>query len=191
MSWADIRAAEAREGSRWEWGAASSYVVRSPLGGVLYDTGSHVLDTLLFLLDLDAPDAAPTVTVESVVRDRDAEPSHDFRARFRLCRGGSELPVDFRVSRTEALPRSVVLHGEHGSLVVGGGFAQQPTAIAGKRAMRLDLPLDMPRPADPSGCFRLEHEAVANPSARPDVGALLEGARFVTLARLLDTLACA
>ena len=163
----DIRAAEAREGSRWEWGAASAYVVRSSFGGVLYDTGSHVLDTLLFLLDLDAPDSAPTVVVESVARDRAAEPSHDFRAHFRLCRGGSELPVEFHVSRTEALPRSVVLHGEHASLVVGGGFAQQPTVIAGKRAMRLDLPLDMPRPADPSGCFRLEHEALANPSASP------------------------
>lgn len=186
----DIRAVEAREGGRWEWGAASPYTVRSSFGGVLFDTGAHVLDTLLFLLDLDDPAAAPTVTVDSVVRDRDTEPSHDFRARFRLCRGGSDLPVDFRVSRTEALPRSVVLHGEHGSLVVGGAFAQQPTVIARKRALRLDLPLDTPRPADATGCFRLEHEALVNPSGRPDVGGLLEGSRFVTLARLFDTLAC-
>jgi predicted dehydrogenase len=188
----DVRAVEAREGGRWEWGAASPYAVRSAFGGVLYDTGAHVLDTLLFLLDLDDPEAAPTVAVESVTRDRDAEPSHDFRARFRLCRGGrSDLPVDFHVSRTQALPRSVVLHGEHASLVVGGAFAQQPTAIAGKRTLRLDLPLDLPRPVDATGCFRLEHEALANPSGRPDVGALLDGARFVTLARLFDSLACA
>ncbi|AGB21355.1 putative dehydrogenase [Mycobacterium sp. JS623] len=187
----NIRAAEAREGARWEWPAASSYVVRSPLGGVLYDTGAHVLDTLLFLLDLDDPGAAPGTAVESVVRDRDTEPSHNFRARFRLCREGSELPVDFRVSRTEALPRSVMLHGEHASLVVGGGFAQQPTTVAGKRAMRVDLPLAVPRPADAAGCFRLEHEALANPSGHQDVVALLEGSRFVTLTQLLDTLACA
>jgi predicted dehydrogenase len=186
----EIRAAQAREGSRWDWGAASAYVVTSPFGGVLYDTGAHVLDTLLFLLGLDTRDATPTVMVESVERDRDAEPSHDFRARFRLCRGESELPVDFRVSRTEALPRSVVLHGEHASLVVSGGFAQQPTVVAGKRALRLDIPLDIPRPVDATGCFRLEHEALANPS-RADVGALLDGARFVTLARLFDTLVCA
>jgi predicted dehydrogenase len=187
----NIHAVEAREGHRWDWRAASPYVVRSSLGGVLYDTGSHVLDTLLFLLDLDAPDAAPAVAVESAVRDRDAEPSHDFRARFRLCRGGNELPVDFRVSRTEALPRSIVLHAERASLVVGGAFAQQPTAIAGKRAVRLDVPLDLPRPADATGCFRLEHEALATPACRADVGTLLDGARFVTLARLFDTLACA
>lgn len=184
----DIRAAEAREGGRWEWPAASAYVLRSALGGVLYDTGAHVLDTLLFLLGLDGPEAAPTVAVESVARDRDAEPAHDFHARFRLRRGDKELSVDFRVSRTQALPRSVVLHGERASLVVGGAFGQQPTVIAGRRAMKLDLPIDVPRPADAAGCFRLEHEALANPS-RADVAALLEGSRFVTLSHLLDSLA--
>ena len=38
---------------------------------------------------------------------------------------------------------------------------------------------------------RLEHEALASPARRADVGTLLDGARFVTLARLFDTLACA
>jgi hypothetical protein len=131
------------------------------------------------------------VAVESVLRDRDPEPSHDFRARFRLCWEDNDLPVDFRVSRTEALPRSVVLHGEHASLVVGGAFAQQPTAIAGKRALRLDMPLDTPRPTGATGCFRLEHEALVDPAEHPEVGALLEGSRFVTLARLFDTLVSA
>jgi predicted dehydrogenase len=187
----DIRGAEARDGFRWDWRAASSYAVTSPSGGVLLDSGSHVLDTLLFLLDLDDPDAAPAMTVESVARDRDAEPSHDFRARFLLRHRGNELPVAFRVSRTEAIPQDIVLHGEHGSLIVSGAFAQQPTVIAGNRATSLDLPLGGSRPADENGCFRLQHEAVANPDDCPDVSALLEGSRFVTLTHLLDTLASA
>ncbi|QYL17874.1 Gfo/Idh/MocA family protein [Mycolicibacterium pallens] len=187
----EIYRAEAREGSRWEWGAASSYVVKSAYGGVLYDTGAHVLDTLLFLLDLDSPDAVPTVTVESVMRNREAEPSHDFEAQFRLSREDMELPVDFRVSRTCALPRSVVLHAERASLVVGGAFAQQPTVVSGGRPMRVDLPLTIQRPQDPSGCYRLENEAIVNPSSHADVSQLLDGSRFLTLAGLFDALVTA
>jgi predicted dehydrogenase len=187
----DIHGAEARDGFRWSWRAASPFVVTSPSGGVLLDSGSHVLDSLLFLLDLDDPDAAPAMTVESVARDRDTEPSQDFRARFLLRHRSNELPVDFRVSRTEAIPQDIVLHGEHGSLIVSGKFAQQPAIIAGSRATSLDLPLAGSRPADQNGCFRLQHEAVANPSDHPDISALLEGSRFVTLTHLLDALACA
>ena len=184
-----IHAAEAREGSRWSWPARSPYMVRSFCGGVLYDTGSHVLDTLLFLLGLDAAETALTVTIDSVVRDRPAEPSHDFGARFRLHREESEIRVDFRVSRTEALPTSLVLQGERASLVVASTFSQQPTLIAGGRPMRLDLPLGSPRPADFTSCIRLEHEALASPFRRPEVAALLDGSRFVKLTQLLDTLA--
>jgi predicted dehydrogenase len=187
----DIHGAEARDGFRWSWRAESPYAVTSPSGGVLPDSGSHVLDSLLFLLDLDDPDAAAAITVESVARDRDTEPSQDFRARFLLPHKGNELPVNFRVSRTEAIPQDIVLHGEHGSLIVSGKFAQQPALIAGNRATRLDLPLGGSRPADLTGCFRLQHEAVANPSAHPDVNALLEGSRFVTLTHVLDTLVSA
>lgn len=188
----DIHGAEARDGFRWNnWRAESPYAATSPSGGVLLDSGSHVLDTLLFLLDLDDPNAAPDMTVESVERDRDTEPSHDFRARFLLRHKGNELPVDFRVSRTEAIPQDTVLHGEHGSLIVSGKFAQQPAIIAGNRATSLDLPLSGSRPADQNGCFRLQHEAVANPSDHPDVSALLEGSRFVTLTHFLDTLIAA
>jgi predicted dehydrogenase len=187
----EIHGAEARDGFRWDWRAASPYAVTSPSGGVLLDSGAHVLDALLFLLDLDDPDAAPVMTVQSVARDRDTEPSHDFRARFLLRHRGTELPVEFRVSRTEAIPQDIALHGEHGSLIVDGVFSQQPTVIAGNRATSLDLPLGGSRPADENGCFRLQHEAFAKPDEYPDVSALLEGSRFVTLTHLLDTLACA
>lgn len=184
-----IRSAEARDGGRWDWRAASPYVVTSPSGGVLFDTGSHVLDTLIYLLDFDDPDAAPAVNVESVTRDRDCEPSHDLRADFVLSRGGLELGVHFRVSRTEAVPQDIVLHGDNGKLIVSGAFAQQPTVIAAGRAFRIDLPLSGPRPADLTGCYRLEHEAVVDPDSCPDVSAVLEGSRFATLTGLLDTLA--
>lgn len=184
-----IHSAEARDGGRWDWRAASSYVVTSPSGGVLFDTGSHVLDVLFYLLDFDDPDAAPAVDVKSIARDRKSEPSHDLSARFLLSRDGLELAVNFRVSRTEAVPQDIVLNGKYAALVVSGAFAQHPTVIAGGRAFRIDWPLSGPRPADLTGCYRLEHEAVADPALHPEVSASLDGSRFATLTGLLDTLA--
>src|SRR2546425_811413 len=48
-----VRSVEAHEGSRWEWPASSEYYLHSRYGGVVYDTGSHLIDTILFVLGVD------------------------------------------------------------------------------------------------------------------------------------------
>ena len=41
------------EGGRFSWQAESGYVYKDPYGGVLFDTGSHTLDTLLYVACFD------------------------------------------------------------------------------------------------------------------------------------------
>jgi predicted dehydrogenase len=185
-----IERVEAYEGSRWEWPASSSYVIRSPFGGVLYDTGSHVLDSLLFVLGLDEPGTDARAEVIAARRDRPEEPAHDFRAELVL--ESAELgpvDVDFRVSRTDALVRAIKVHGTSGTLVISGGFAMHPTLIVGGKSFRIDAFVDGPRPSDVMGCFLLEHRALQAAAADCATPSVLDADRFLLLARLLERMA--
>src|SRR5581483_11106109 len=70
------RAFVASEGGRFRWESVSDYTGSSETGGVLWDTGSHTLDTALFVAGLDEPQVEG---VKVVCVDRDQpEPSHHF-----------------------------------------------------------------------------------------------------------------
>lgn len=185
-----IERVEACEGSRWEWPASSSYVIQSPFGGVLYDTGSHVLDSLLFVLGLDEPSADARAEVITTRRDRPEEPAHDFRAEFVLESAAlGSVAVDFRVSRTDALARAIKVHGATGTLVLSGGFAMHPILIVGGRSFRLDAFVEGPHPTDVMGCFLLEHQALQAAASNHATPSVLDAGRFILLTRLLERMA--
>lgn len=176
------------EGGRWGgWAVASNYVVADPLGGVLYDTGAHALDTLLFVLGADDdPDTQTHVT--TVVRDR-AEPSQDLRADFTIVRAGlGTVPVRLALSRTRALAAGVRLVGERGTLLVASGFATSPRLVLDGETFTLDRAVTGPQATDPLGAFTLEYLALADVARGSSGDTVLDARRFVTLTSLLDQL---
>jgi predicted dehydrogenase len=104
------------EGTRWEWPVVSRYIISSPYGGVIYDTGSHLLDSVLFMLSLDTSREGVDYAVDQAVKKPSYEPSHDVSVRLSLGRAG--ICTRMRITRTEALARHVTVVGDRGALRV-------------------------------------------------------------------------
>jgi predicted dehydrogenase len=120
-----VRGLDAVEGGRFAWTAASGYTETDRYGGVLYDTGSHVLDLALYVSGLDDPGAMVACAPERVTRDR-AEPAHAVRASGRLSTAAGDVSFALHLSRYEVLANRVVVTGDRGRLAVavgpGGGL---------------------------------------------------------------------
>ena len=114
-----IKALSAFEGGRFTWQAESGYVYTDPLGGVLFDTGSHTLDTLLYVAGLDTGDLGISV-VESK-RDR-SEPSNDIEARVLLSRDGAHIPMHLKLSRVRATANKLRIDCESGFIEIPVGL---------------------------------------------------------------------
>ena len=48
-----IKSIEAFEGGRFDWKTFSNYTTANKYGNVIYDTGSHLIDQILFVLSID------------------------------------------------------------------------------------------------------------------------------------------
>ncbi|MES2778985.1 MAG: Gfo/Idh/MocA family oxidoreductase [Bacteroidota bacterium] len=103
------------EGARFNYQSYSGYVYNHPMGGVLADTGSHVLDSLLYVTGMDT--GSLNCTVQFVERDKQ-EPSHEFMSAFQL----NEIPVQLKLSRYEALSNKMTLQYEHAIIEIPLGI---------------------------------------------------------------------
>ena len=110
----EVTEVRAAEGGRFVWETVSGYTLRDPTGGVLWDTGSHTLDLVLYAAGLDG---RATVDVSNIrVRRDKPEPSHDFRALFEFEVDGRSIRARLDLSRKEALPNFVVVKGSEGEI---------------------------------------------------------------------------
>jgi predicted dehydrogenase len=154
---------------------------------VLYDTGSHVLDSLLFVLGLDEPAPDTRAEVLDVRRDKEDEPTHDFHARFVL-QGAAhgDTVVEFRVSRTHALARALKVYGSIGTLTISGGFALHPMLTVGGKSFRLEAFVGDVQPSNVMGCFLQEHRALQAVAADRSARSVLDAERFTLLTSLME-----
>ena len=144
----NIRSFTIREGSEYDWPVASDFMFRRDMGGgVLMDTGAHVLDVLLLWLG----DAA------SVEYFDDAHGGADANCELRLkMQSGAEGTVE--MSRTRDLGNSWILRGELGTLEVERKFGANLTwNLAGDgRKLVGGLVRADDTDEDPLDCFRLQ-----------------------------------
>jgi predicted dehydrogenase len=182
-----IHRVEATEGGRWSWPTLSRYVIESPLGGVIYDTGSHLLDMVLHLLDADAGGAS--FELLEVTKSPAVEPAHACRARMRLRDAAHAVEVSFAVSRLEPLAGAVKVHGEAGTLIVPTSFSTAPLLVRGSQVFRLEQPDGGAVPTDAIGCFVEEHQEFLEMGPGVHEESPLSAARFVVLTAILESLA--
>jgi predicted dehydrogenase len=110
------------EGGRFSWDAQSGYVMKDPLGGVLFDTGSHTIDMALFAAKLDEGEFL--VTVNEVKRDK-AEPSHEIKAGFTFRTANGEGKGMAQFSRYQVLANLITIEYERGSLEFSPGLSHR------------------------------------------------------------------
>jgi predicted dehydrogenase len=179
---------EASDGMRWEWPAVSRYFVESPFGGVIYDTGAHLLDLVLFILSLDRDSVH--FQINRIEKKPRQEPSHECRASLTLRSSNLEnVKVDLSLSRVEPLARIVKIYGKQGLLLVPTTFSLTPELECENKDSILKSVFPETAARDETGCFLLEHlEMIDYLTGRSNPQSVLDGRNFISLVGLLETL---
>jgi predicted dehydrogenase len=103
------------EGSRFNWGATSSYFFQNTFGGVLFDTGSHLLDMAMYISGLDLKPIK--CKIASVSRNK-KEPSHEIKSNFIVYGGEEKITMNLHLSRFQLLANQIQIIAENGSLII-------------------------------------------------------------------------
>ena len=168
----------AYEGGRFSWQAESSYVYKDPYGGVLFDTGSHTLDMLLYVACFDTG----TLEVTDAQTQRDSrEPSNDLEARVSLSRGGREISGHFKFSRVAATANKILIQCEN-------GFVELPVGLAnyvrlGSREGHAVVVHARENYTDLMDCFALQLKQMFV----PDADRTFSADRFINLTAILES----
>lgn len=165
------------EGGRFSWQSHSNYVYKDPNGGVLFDTGSHALDMLLFVAGLDT--GSFQVTTARTERDC-PEPSNDLEAYVTISRGHVEIPGHFKFSRVKANANKVRVECEN-------GFVEMPVGLAnyvrmGRKGGGSVIVHARESYTNIIDCFALQ----LNQMFFPDEGRTFSVERFINLTALLE-----
>ncbi|WP_319435005.1 Gfo/Idh/MocA family oxidoreductase [Mycobacterium sp. RTGN5] len=168
----------AYEGGRFSWQSKSSYVYKDPHGGVLFDTGSHTLDMLLYVACLDT--GSLKVTSARTERDR-PEPSNELEAHVSISREGHEIPGHFKLSRIGATANKILVECDN-------GFVELPVGLAnyvriGKQDGRAVIVHARESYADLMECFALQLKEMFF----PDEDRTFAAERFINLTDLLES----
>jgi predicted dehydrogenase len=117
------------EGGRFTYKPKSDYTTHNVYGGVLLDTGSHAIDSLLYVSGLTQ---TPVVcTVNSVQKDK-TEPAHEVNYSFTL----NTVSVELHLSRFQALANKITLYYEKGIVEIPLGLKPNfAVSTNGKRNM--------------------------------------------------------
>jgi predicted dehydrogenase len=104
----------ASEGGRFDWQTRTGYVSTDALGGVLFDTGSHLVDMALYAAGMEG---RLSVAVQDLRRDQ-PEPAHEVQATMTLEDDASRVQMRLMLSRYEALANCIRFEFERGMLEI-------------------------------------------------------------------------
>jgi predicted dehydrogenase len=174
-----VKAISVAEGGRYSWGVQSGYIKSDPLGGVLFDTGSHAIDMALYACALDHLPLAVEATVH---RDR-SEPAHEVKASGVLVMGQRRIGFELLLSRYEALANRVRIELEHARVDLPTGL-RSAVRVTGKHGSTI-VPA---READASyfESFTAQWEAIFADGGGAET---FEASRFLGLTAVLEGLA--
>jgi predicted dehydrogenase len=184
-----IDSIEAAEGFRWGWNPASDYVTEDRFGGVIHDSGAHLVDLVLYLLSLDVEDDETAIDATPVTKIPAREPSHECEGWLTLRPAtAQEVAVRVTLSRLRPLARGVKVHGSFGTLFVPATFAFAPLLFDGSNGFRLRSAEPRPEPGDEFDCVLLIHLDFLHGLRDSGLSSRADGARFLRLSQVLESL---
>lgn len=174
----DITSIEVYEGGRFSWKTQSGYVYKDPYGGVLFDTGSHTIDTALFMADMDEKGMNPEVV--SIVKDKE-EPAHDVRARLKLKTAANDIDFTIKLSRKILLANKVRITGTNGYMDIPAGMTSYLRLGSKNSSTIIYSNIEYP---DLMDCFAVQFKEMFY-----DVqDSIFNASRFVNLTKVLETI---
>lgn len=109
-SYGKLMAIKAWEGSRMNYQSKSNYIHQHALGGVLFDTGSHVIDSILFVLNWHL---SKDIEINNLKINTDKiEPSHHVQLTCEI----NQIPFQLILSRREVLSNKITLTFENAAI---------------------------------------------------------------------------
>jgi predicted dehydrogenase len=184
-----VRRVEATEGGRWGWPTSSDYIVRSPYGGVLLDTGSHLLDMVLFLLGLGEGRSDASFTVKTVRKSPDHEPSHEYAAELQIVSSAQgQLDVALQLSRREPLASAIKIYADSAALIIPATLSETPILRTPAGDFVLGDPPTQARPTWIVPCFLATHLEFLRAQANPAAQSPLDARNFLLLTAILESL---
>ena len=182
---------EASEGMRWEWPSRSQYFLESKFGGVIYDTGSHLLDMVLFILSLDNATNDISHKIISIKKKPNKEPSNQCSARIEIRTLNDSIPIDLLISRTEPRANVIKIYGERAILLIPSSFSISPHLIFNNQLFLLNSTHTDHYPTSVLGCFVREFEDFFSSFNTGHSDNLINASNFLLLSSILESLALA
>jgi predicted dehydrogenase len=184
-----IKKIEASEGGRWMWGTSSDYLISNKYGNVIYETGSHLLDTVLFVLSLDQPECELEYEIKYVNKKPADRSSHEIKSEMILKKANAEnIELAIQLSRVQALPNFVKVYGEKEILLIPNGYPSAVSIVSGKNVFELNDPAIHKMPADFSGCVLLEHLEIIKSLHNRKHKSIIDCDNFINLSAILESL---
>ena len=145
-----VVAVDAEEGGRYDWELQSRYLLDRNLagGGVLVDTGSHLIDRLLWWLE------GANIQLVEYLDDATTGVEADCELRFRAAWQGRDIPCRVELSRTRNLRNTIRLTLQEGWVELGANAPNgmrwssaklaQATEVAAQLWLQSGTPDDAP-----------------------------------------------
>jgi predicted dehydrogenase len=185
----EVRSIQASQGYRWDWPTASNYVIEDPYGGVIHDTGAHLVDMALYALGLDESHDAVSMEVDEVSKSPSSEPSHDCRARIILhASRNRSIEMELMMSRLGPLARGIKVEGSFGTLFIPSMRFDTPLLFRDGNGLGVHNAETMATATTPQGGFLLAHRDFLTEVRDPDTHTRIHGDRFLLLMRILEAL---
>lgn len=109
------------EGGKFNYNSKSNYVYENKLGGVLLDTGSHTIDTALFITKLD------DVNISNISINKfwvsSEEPSHEIKVQLNLNTIDKPIKLNIHLSRLRVLANKISFIFENGVIDIPAEFS--------------------------------------------------------------------
>lgn len=173
-----VESITAYEGGHFTWETKSDYVYKDPYGGVLFDTGSHLIDMFLYITGLDEKKLHYKVLN---VEKKSDEPTHILAANFLIYDSNDEINIKLALSRLSSLSNKIKINCQN-------GYIELPTDLAdfvkiGRNGLKPIILQSKEKGVDIMDCFAQQYNHMVNNN-----DGLFCSNRFLNLTIILEKL---